>query len=225
MIILWFIIAMAIYFVPSFMASGKRDSGAIIFLNLLFGWTVIGWIVCFVWACISPANAAGAGQPENLEAAHLGFRAALDAWPVGVNEVSVHGESMNNLDGTSRQRIIAGLMVGDAVTLVREPQNRYDPNAIRVDASGGTIGYVAANEAVTLHRLMDAGRVGAAVVKDILGGTADRPTRGVWLKVMILDPAPVEDRSAPVPKQDSHVFAFLLGLVGLIALLALAQSL
>jgi hypothetical protein len=42
----------AIYLLPSLIASAKKrkNSGAILLLNLLLGWTVIGWIVALIWA-------------------------------------------------------------------------------------------------------------------------------------------------------------------------------
>ncbi len=52
------VILVALYFVPTICA-GVRDSkstGPIAVLNILFGWTVIVWIVCFIWAFSSAQN-------------------------------------------------------------------------------------------------------------------------------------------------------------------------
>ena len=40
------------YFLPSIvaLARSKRDLLAIFLLNLFLGWSVIGWVVCLVWA-------------------------------------------------------------------------------------------------------------------------------------------------------------------------------
>jgi Superinfection immunity protein len=40
------------YFLPSIiaLARSKRDILAIILLNFLLGWTLIGWVVALVWA-------------------------------------------------------------------------------------------------------------------------------------------------------------------------------
>jgi len=40
------------YFLPSILAfaRNKRDTGAILVLNILLGWTVIGWVIALVWA-------------------------------------------------------------------------------------------------------------------------------------------------------------------------------
>jgi hypothetical protein len=42
----------AMYFLPSILAivRNKRDTTAILLLNLFLGWSVIGWIVALVWA-------------------------------------------------------------------------------------------------------------------------------------------------------------------------------
>lgn len=46
------LVLVAIYFLPSFVAIDKRNSGAIFVLNLLTGWTVIGWIGSLIWAMV-----------------------------------------------------------------------------------------------------------------------------------------------------------------------------
>jgi hypothetical protein len=45
-------ILLVLYLIPSWvaMSSGKRNAGAIMVLNILLGWTFIGWVVCLVWA-------------------------------------------------------------------------------------------------------------------------------------------------------------------------------
>lgn len=45
-----------LYFLPAIIAHNKRDFTAIFLVNLLFGWTFIGWIVALVWACASETN-------------------------------------------------------------------------------------------------------------------------------------------------------------------------
>jgi hypothetical protein len=39
-----------IYFIPSIVGYGHRNFGSILLLNLLLGWTVIGWVVAIIWA-------------------------------------------------------------------------------------------------------------------------------------------------------------------------------
>lgn len=43
----------AMYFLPAIVAHHRQhvSFGAILLVNLLLGWSIIGWIVCFAWAC------------------------------------------------------------------------------------------------------------------------------------------------------------------------------
>jgi len=44
------LIILGIYFLPTGVAIGRKGRDGIIMLNLLLGWTVIGWIIALVWA-------------------------------------------------------------------------------------------------------------------------------------------------------------------------------
>jgi hypothetical protein len=66
----------AIYFLPTIIGRGKRNAAAIFWLNLLAGWTVIGWIGALIWAVskdaqpvtviqqAAPAASMAASRPE-----------------------------------------------------------------------------------------------------------------------------------------------------------------
>jgi hypothetical protein len=58
------VIAVVIYFVPSFVAARRRHRNeiAIFVLNLLLGWTLLGWVAALVWACTSDVD-----RPEPVE--------------------------------------------------------------------------------------------------------------------------------------------------------------
>lgn len=51
------------------------------------------------------------------------------------------------------------MRVGDALTLEREPANRHDAKAVRVEWHGHKIGYVPRRENADVARLLDAGQV------------------------------------------------------------------
>jgi membrane protease YdiL (CAAX protease family) len=57
------VISGLMYFLPAVVACLRHHKSApgIFVLNLLTGWTLLGWIVSFVWACIG----------EELESKHL----------------------------------------------------------------------------------------------------------------------------------------------------------
>ena len=58
--VLMILLAAGFYFLPGLIARARRHSrsDAVLFLNLIFGWTVIGWVALLVWAVIEkPAGA------------------------------------------------------------------------------------------------------------------------------------------------------------------------
>lgn len=58
------IVLIALYFVPSFVAWGRKNHTSAIFaLNLFLGWTGIGWIVALVMALWSNPAAAAPREP------------------------------------------------------------------------------------------------------------------------------------------------------------------
>jgi hypothetical protein len=59
-----------------------------------------------------------------------------------------------------------GMQVGDTLTLVREPDNPYDPNAVRVEWRGHKVGYVPRTDNEALARFLDQGmRAEAKIVR------------------------------------------------------------
>lgn len=48
----FWVILLVLYFVPSVVAGARshRNAGAIVALNLLLGWTFVGWVASIVWA-------------------------------------------------------------------------------------------------------------------------------------------------------------------------------
>ena len=47
---LFLFLSVLMYFLPTLIARDKPDLMAIFLLNLLLGWTVIGWFVALIWA-------------------------------------------------------------------------------------------------------------------------------------------------------------------------------
>ena len=61
---------LALYLVPFFIARSKNhpQQTAILILNLFLGWTMLGWVVALVWACMNTA-ARESGQAAATPAA------------------------------------------------------------------------------------------------------------------------------------------------------------
>ena len=47
---IFLLVSLFLYFLPAYLARNKPNFTAILVLNLLAGWTFIGWIVALVWA-------------------------------------------------------------------------------------------------------------------------------------------------------------------------------
>lgn len=54
----------AFYLIPTLVARNLKhhNLGAIFALNLLLGWTLVGWVAALVWALTRPAPAPGASE-------------------------------------------------------------------------------------------------------------------------------------------------------------------
>ena len=69
------------------------------------------------------------------------------------------------------------IRVGDALTLVREPDNRHDRNAIRVEWRGRKLGYVPRAQNAAVAAAMDAGDRLSARVSSL------SDNKNPWLRV------------------------------------------
>lgn len=71
-----------------------------------------------------------------------------------------------------RQAVVAGLTEGETLQLLREPDNRHDSNAVRVEtASGSQAGYLNARLARHFAPLLDRGEQYVACVTQVTGGS------------------------------------------------------
>jgi HIRAN domain-containing protein len=84
---------------------------------------------------------------------------------------TIAGVTKQNTDGTDRQALIKALRRGEAVRLVREPNNPYDKYAIAVfRISGEQLGYIPAGDRRLADHIDMGGHVSARVVR-IVGGS------------------------------------------------------
>lgn len=54
------LLCLVLYILPAMIASGRKhnNAAAICTLNLLLGWTVVGWITSLIWALTNPPQKA-----------------------------------------------------------------------------------------------------------------------------------------------------------------------
>jgi len=77
-----------------------------------------------------------------------------------------------------------GYLVPVCVQLVREPSNKYDPNAIKAEIGGSHVGYIAKEIAAKLASAMDATNIQSFAIAGLIrGGSFKTPSLGVhiWL--------------------------------------------
>jgi hypothetical protein len=90
--------------------------------------------------------------------------------------MSVAGVSFDNDDGSSRQTIISSCKPGETLRLIREPDNKFDPRAIKVvRGNGRQVGYLPARITCDGDPSGLAHQIGAGVkfrcrIVDITGG-------------------------------------------------------
>jgi hypothetical protein len=95
---------------------------------------ITAWLLClFLWASAAQAQVAAHILLQDSPLAGFQYHAGKSLW--------------------------AQMRVGDALTLVREPDNVHDAKAVRVEWQGHMIGYVPRRENADVARLMDRGEV------------------------------------------------------------------
>lgn len=101
----------------------------------------------------------------------------------------VAGVTFENDDGSSRQYFISRCRVGERVALIRKLDNPYSEYATAVVRNyGQQIGYVPEYLAAEVCDEMELGYRVCGLIKDLTGGTADRPIRGVNLLIVFASP-------------------------------------
>lgn len=83
-------------------------------------------------------------------------------------KLKVVGVTFTNEDtGTPRQSILAQLDTSSAVFLEREPNNKFDKNAVKVMTLHGQVGYIGKDYASILAEMMDVGRIFKADIAEV----------------------------------------------------------
>ena len=61
---IFLLVSLFLYFLPAYLARNKSNFTAILVLNLLAGWTFIGWIIALVWALSTNSQRQAATPPQ-----------------------------------------------------------------------------------------------------------------------------------------------------------------
>ncbi len=103
-----------------------------------------------------------------------------------VNGLMVIYSKLAGVSFDDRQDNISQCKDCDKLDLMREPNNTYDKNAIRVEDKGRMLGYIPKVQAASLAQYMDAGGdiAGCYIDRIIGGGTLNY---GVTISIMVKD--------------------------------------
>ena len=98
--------------------------------------------------------------------ATLSIWATVSAQERGSSEIVVQVSLTAGLRYHEAKAVWDQMKAGDALTLVREPGNPYDVNAVRVEWNGHQLGYIPRAENAAVARQMDRGnRLAARITK------------------------------------------------------------
>ncbi len=101
---------------------------------------------------------------QNPQFSNVSSSAKIDTY------TKVVGVTKLNDDGQQIQSILATITPSDSLTFVREPNNPYDANAIKVVCDYQHIGYIKADIAEDIAPLMDSGKKLSGHITEITGG-------------------------------------------------------
>ncbi len=106
-----------------------------------------------------------------------------------------------------RQDLVAGLEPGSELALVRDPENPYDRNAVRVQLGALHIGFIKAPIAARIAPNIDAGERYRAEVRHVTGGG----TRSVGVNIWVTRERAAAPRAGAERGRAEDVLAALLG--------------
>lgn len=75
--------------------------------------------------------------------------------------------AIRGFDHAQGPQVFPQLTPGDALQLVREPDNPYDARAVRIDWRGHKLGYVPRGDNADIARRLDAGETLAATISTV----------------------------------------------------------
>ena len=107
----------------------------------------------------------------------IGSAFSVGARALAMVDVRADGPDWAALDRLHKEWRPNGLIVGDPLTLIREPDNRHDRNAIRVEWRGHKLGYVPRAQNAVVAAAMDAGDRLSARVSSL------SDNKNPWLRV------------------------------------------
>ncbi len=111
---------------------------------------------------------------NELSVSQQNMLSTITAHPLGdlikplTNEILLFDSYIAGTTHIKDESVFDGIGVGDKLILQREPDNRFDENAILIlDGKGRKMGYIPEKDNIVFTRLMDAGKYLTAKIENI----------------------------------------------------------
>lgn len=94
----FWLVSLFFYFLPAFLARNKPNFTSILILNILAGWTFIGWIIALVWGISSDSQrpVVNPAQPMPAAAGSFFCTACGQPCPAGARFCTACGAAQPN---------------------------------------------------------------------------------------------------------------------------------
>ena len=93
------------------------------------------------------------------------------------------GESKKTRGGVDRQTVLLAAEPGEPITLVRDPENPYDKNAVLACIGEHDFGFLSRQDATAIAPALDAGLSYEARIHEITGGFGDYKHYGARISI------------------------------------------
>lgn len=95
---------------------------------------------------------------------------ALTKAPTRKKIFDLRGESRQTRAGVQRQTVLLAAEPGEPITLLREPTNSFDPNAVLACVAHHDLGYLSKDDAAVIAPALDEGVPYEARIHELTGG-------------------------------------------------------
>lgn len=194
--IAFLVIALAVYFLPTILAFARRCVSAlpILLLNLLLGWTVIGWICALAWALLGHKEfrrreppAAGPHESEG----QIAIDKAISDYVLLNRSAEVPIEDIAKAHSMSVDHVLSAAQnaMSSAVATIMETRFLSEEEADRVSAACTSLGIAAAScpgvdEAIKKSatiRALDAGKLPSVSTKGLDPINLQKGEQLIWV--------------------------------------------
>jgi hypothetical protein len=182
-----FLIAVAIYFLPSIIGYNKKNANSICILNFFLGWTFIGWVVALVWAVSKDKDSEKKIiKDENLSKEIDKVRNEMYELYMKqyVGKNNLERNKIFEIAGNQFFPFSNELRNNSIVDLKKDPENIYDSNAVAVFYENNQIGYIKKTDLDFANELIDS-NYKRGLIQEIKNVTLKNGNNATYIKIIV----------------------------------------